>query len=243
MATSLSAGSGSKIPVRGGLGDALLKIGVIGYGYWGPNVVRNFNVHEKSKVVVVCDKSAHSLRRVRQAYQDMYVTEDYKEVLSATNVDAVAVVTPVWTHYELTKAALENGKHVFVEKPFTSTAEQAEELIGIAERKNLRIMVDHTFLFAGAVKRIRQLLDDGTLGDLYYYDSTRVNLGLFQHDVTVSDVALAKREAFISVEHLKRYTTLGMAPDQGKTSNVPRPTSATSPPTLTVRMASAVPSG
>ena len=185
MATSLSVGSRSKIPVRGDFGEATLRIGVIGYGYWGPNVVRNFHAQEKSKVVAVCDKSPQSLRRVRQAYHDMYVTEDSKEVLSATNVDAVAVVTPVWTHFELAKAALENGKHVFVEKPFTCTSAQAEELIELADRKNLKIMVDHTFLFTGAVKRIRQLIDDGTLGDLYYYDSTRVNLGLFQHDVNV----------------------------------------------------------
>jgi predicted dehydrogenase len=115
----------------------------------------------------------------------MYVTEDVKELLSATNVDAIAVVTPVWTHYELAKAALENGKHVFVEKPFTCTSAQAEELIELADRKNLKIMVDHTFLFTGAVRRIRQFIDDGTLGDLFYYDSTRVNLGLFQHDVNV----------------------------------------------------------
>jgi len=101
------------------------------------------------------------------------------------NLDAVAVVTPVWTHFELAKAALENGKHVFVEKPFTATTAEAEQLIELADRKNLRIMVDHTFLFTGAVKMIRQLIDDGTLGHLYYYDSTRVNLGLFQHDVNV----------------------------------------------------------
>jgi predicted dehydrogenase len=167
------------------MGKETLKIGVIGYGYWGPNVVRNFHAQEKSRVVAVCDKSPQSLRRVRQAYHDMYVTEDFKEVLSATNVDAIAVVTPVWTHYELAKAALENGKHVFVEKPFTCTSAQAEELIELADRKNLKIMVDHTFLFTGAVRRIRQFIDDGTLGDLFYYDSTRVNLGLFQHDVNV----------------------------------------------------------
>jgi predicted dehydrogenase len=100
-------------------------------------------------------------------------------------VDAVAVVTPVWTHFELAKAALENGKHVFVEKPFTSTAAQAKELIDLADKKHLQIMVDHTFLFTGAVKKIRQLIQDGTLGALYYYDSMRVNLGLFQHDVNV----------------------------------------------------------
>jgi predicted dehydrogenase len=185
MATSVSVGSRSKIPVRGDLGEGTLKIGVIGYGYWGPNVVRNFHAQDKSSVVAVCDKSPHSLRRVQQAYHDMYVTEDCREVLSATNVDAVAVVTPVWTHYEIAKAALENGKHVFVEKPFTCNSAQAEELIELADRKNLKIMVDHTFLFTGAVRRIRQFVDDGTLGDLFYYDSTRVNLGLFQHDVNV----------------------------------------------------------
>ena len=94
-------------------------------------------------------------------------------------------MTPVWTHYALAKAALENGKHVFVEKPFTSNTAQGEELINLGRQKNLKIMVDHTFLFTGAVKKIRQLLDEGSLGKLYYYDSTRVNLGLFQHDVNV----------------------------------------------------------
>jgi predicted dehydrogenase len=113
------------------------------------------------------------------------VTRASSELISSAEIDVVAVVTPVWTHHELAKAALENGKHVFVEKPFTFTAGQAEELINLAEQKHLQIMVDHTFLFTGAVKKIRQLIDDGTLGNLYYYDSTRVNLGLFQHDVNV----------------------------------------------------------
>jgi predicted dehydrogenase len=108
-----------------------------------------------------------------------------QDVVASPNIDIVAVITPVWTHFEFAKAALENGKHVFVEKPFTSNVAQAEELIEIAARKNLRIMVDHTFLFTGAVRKIRQLIDDDVLGKLFYYDSTRVNLGLFQHDVNV----------------------------------------------------------
>jgi predicted dehydrogenase len=107
------------------------------------------------------------------------------ELMSSPNIDAIAVVTPVWTHYELAKAALENGKHLFVEKPFTSNTAQAEELIALAAQANLKIMVDHTFLFTAAVQKIKQLLQDGALGKLYYYDSTRVNLGLFQHDVNV----------------------------------------------------------
>jgi predicted dehydrogenase len=113
------------------------------------------------------------------------VTANASEVTSSAEIDAIAVVTPVWTHYELVKTALMNGKHVFVEKPFTSNAAQGEELINLAQQKNLTIMVDHTFLFTGAVKKISQLLDEGTLGNLFYYDSTRVNLGLFQHDINV----------------------------------------------------------
>jgi predicted dehydrogenase len=163
----------------------LIKFGVIGYGYWGPNIVRNLKQLDKTDVVGVCDKSAASRQRVQKAYPQVAVTSDPAELMCSPDVDAIAVITPVWTHYELAKAALEHGKHVFVEKPFTSTTAQAEELIELAARKNLKIMVDHTFLFTGAVKKIRQLLDENALGRLYYYDSTRVNLGLFQHDVNV----------------------------------------------------------
>jgi predicted dehydrogenase len=162
-----------------------LRVGVIGYGYWGPNIVRNLHSLENCEVLSVCDKSDAALRRVRRLYPGIDVTTDFSEVLRSKDVDAVAVVTPVWTHFELAKAALMNGKHVFVEKPFTPTTEQAEELIELAERKNLKIMVDHTFLFSGPVMKIRELVDSGALGSLYYFDSTRVNLGLFQHDVNV----------------------------------------------------------
>jgi len=163
----------------------MIRIGVIGYGYWGPNIVRNFHTHESSEVVLVCDKSAKCQERLKKAHPSIPFTTDENEIIKSTKIDMVAVVTPVWTHYELAKAALENGKHVFVEKPFTCSVAQAEELIELADRKNLKIMVDHTFLFTGAVKKIRQLVDEGALGDLYYYDSLRVNLGLFQHDVNV----------------------------------------------------------
>jgi predicted dehydrogenase len=163
----------------------VVRFGVIGYGYWGPNVVRNLGQLDGSKVVAVSDKSPAALKRAAKAYPNVTVSEDSADIISSPDVDAVAVVTPVWTHYELAKAALENGKHVFVEKPFTSNTAQAEELINLAAHKNLKIMVDHTFLFTGAVKKIGQLLDDGTLGKIYYYDSTRVNLGLFQHDINV----------------------------------------------------------
>src|SRR6201988_2488576 len=163
----------------------MLRIGVIGYGYWGPNIVRNLHGQKSSQVAMVCDKSPAALARVRNAYPGILTVSDPLEVLRSPEIDAVAVITPVWTHYELAKLALENGKHVFVEKPFTSNSGQAEELISLAARKKLTIMVDHTFLFTGAVRKIRELTESGTLGDLYYYDSLRVNLGLFQHDVSV----------------------------------------------------------
>jgi predicted dehydrogenase len=163
----------------------MINFGVIGYGYWGPNIVRNLWNLEGSTVTAVCDQSPAARKRAQAAHPHLQVLSDPNEIVTSPDIDAVAVITPVWTHFELAKAALENGKHVFVEKPFTSTVAQSEELIELAERKNLKIMVDHTFLFTGAVKKIKQLLDDGTLGQLYYYDSTRVNLGLFQHDVNV----------------------------------------------------------
>ncbi|MGA1999910.1 MAG: Gfo/Idh/MocA family oxidoreductase [Terriglobales bacterium] len=163
----------------------VLRVGVIGYGYWGPNIVRNFDQQEHSRVTVVCDSRPEALAKVARAHPRMEVTTDVAEVIRSPHIDVIAVVTPVCSHFELAKAALLNGKHIFVEKPFTATVAQAQELVEIAERKNLKIMVDHTFLFTGAVRKIRQLIDEGVLGELYYYDSTRVNLGLFQHDVNV----------------------------------------------------------
>jgi len=183
MATLVTKPENSLAPPK--QGSAVLRFGVIGYGYWGPNVVRNLDQLDKAEVLGVSDLSASARKRVQKAYPHLEVTSDPVELLSSTEIDAIAVVTPVWTHFELAKAALENGKHVFVEKPFTSTTAQAEELIELAARKNLKIMVDHTFLFTPAVRKIRQLLDEDALGKLYYYDSTRVNLGLFQHDVNV----------------------------------------------------------
>ena len=162
-----------------------VRVAVVGYGHWGPNIVRNLHAIDACEVVSVCDKNATALRRVSKLYPAVNLTTDVADVLKSPSIDAVAVVTPVWTHFELAKLALMNGKHVFVEKPFTSTIAQAEELIELAERKNLRIMVDHTFLFSGPVMKIRELVDAGALGQLYYFDSTRANLGLFQHDINV----------------------------------------------------------
>jgi predicted dehydrogenase len=163
----------------------VLRIGVIGYGYWGPNVVRNFALQPDCRVTTICDCDPAARARALVQYPAAQVITDASEVVTSPEIDAVAIVTPVSTHHALARQALANGKHIFVEKPFTAESRQAEDLIELAERKNLIIMVDHTFLFTGAVRKMKELIDQGELGRLYYYDSTRVNLGLFQHDVNV----------------------------------------------------------
>jgi len=163
----------------------MIRIGVVGYGYWGPNIVRNFVTTEGARVVSICDINEDMLKRATKAYPNIEVTTDPDDVCFSTAIDAVAIVTPVYTHFEIARKALQNGKHVFVEKPFTYSVAQAEELIELAEKNKLKIMVDHTFLFTGAVRKIKEIIDDGILGNLYYFDSIRVNLGLFQHDVNV----------------------------------------------------------
>lgn len=163
----------------------MIKIGVIGYGYWGPNIVRNFNSIDGAQVTAVCDKNKETLKKLALSNPGIRTAVDIQDVVASPEIDVIAVVTPVSTHFDITKAALMHGKHVFVEKPFTDTTVHAQELIDIASKKNLKIMVDHTFLFTGAVKKIKELIDEQALGKIYYYDSTRVNLGLFQHDVNV----------------------------------------------------------
>lgn len=163
----------------------MINIGVIGYGYWGPNIVRNFDAIEGTRVLSIYDGNREAAARAQKTYPHVRVASDCNDIVHSSEVDVVAVITPASTHYELTRMALQNGKHVFVEKPFTTSVAQAEELIELAAKKNLTIMVDHTFIFTGAVRRIKQCIDNGMLGDLYYYDSTRVNLGLFHDDVNV----------------------------------------------------------
>jgi predicted dehydrogenase len=163
----------------------MLNIGVVGYGYWGPNVARNFHAAAGAKLVAVSDVSEKRLAAAQATFPFITVMKDPLELIHSKSVDAVAIVTPVFAHHEMAKAALLADKHIFVEKPFTSTSDQARELIELAAKRNLRIMVDHTFLFTGAVKKIKQLIDSGELGKLLFYDSVRVNLGLFQHDVNV----------------------------------------------------------
>ena len=163
----------------------MITLGIIGYGYWGPNVARNFNLCKSANLVSISDLNENRLTLAKSTYPFIRAYSDPKDLLHSDDIQAVAIVTPVFAHYELAKIALENGKHIFVEKPFTSNAKQGEELINLAHNKNLTIMVDHTFLFTGAVRKIRQIIDSQELGNLFFYDSTRVNLGLFQHDINV----------------------------------------------------------
>jgi len=163
----------------------MIGIAVVGYGYWGPNLVRNFWEVPDARLISVCDLRTERLAGVQSRYPAVEITSRFDEVLSDPRVHAVAIATPVSSHFELAWRALQAGKHVFIEKPVTTTAEQAERLVDEAERRKLVLAVDHTFVYTGAVRKMRELVDNGSVGDIYYYDSVRVNLGLFQHDVNV----------------------------------------------------------
>lgn len=163
----------------------MVGIGIVGYGYWGPNLVRNFSQVQGARVVAVCDQSPERRAQVAQVYPAVKTYADVRDMLNDAAVDAVAVATPVSSHFALSMQALQAGKHVFVEKPFTATIEEGERLVEEAEKRRLTLMVDHTFIYTSAVRKIKELLDNGSLGQLYYYDSVRVNLGLFQSDVNV----------------------------------------------------------
>lgn len=164
---------------------AIIKIGIIGYGYWGPNLVRNFNGIKDCKVTCVSDLIELRLDVLSQTYHDIQRYRNMLDIINSPDVDAVVVATPVFTHYDIALKALHAGKHVLIEKPMVSTSQQALELIELAERKNLILMVDHTFLYTGAIQKMKELISNGEIGDIKYIDSTRINLGLFQPDVNV----------------------------------------------------------
>ena len=163
----------------------MVGIGVIGYGYWGPNLVRNFSQAKGAHVAAVCDQRPERRALVEKVYPSVKTYADVDEMLSSPDVHAVAVATPVTSHFPLTMRALKAGKHVFVEKPFASTVAEGEQMVAEAEQRKLTLMVDHTFIYTSAVRKIKELITNGSLGDLYYYDSVRINLGLFQSDVSV----------------------------------------------------------
>ena len=163
----------------------MTNVGIIGFGYWGPNLVRNFNGLDNCNVTYLSDLRPARLEAVNKMYPSITTTSDSNELINADQVDAVVIATPVFTHHKLAKQALEAGKHVLLEKPMTSTAAEAEELIALATEKGLTLMVDHTYLYTGAVRKIKEMVQDGTIGQVKYLDSTRINLGLFQPDINV----------------------------------------------------------
>lgn len=165
--------------------DSEIGVGVAGYGYWGPNLVRNFSSCHSSRVLAVSDLDLAKLAISRRHYPAVATTLEFQDLLRDPKIDVIAIATPVHTHYDLALRALRAGKHVFVEKPLAQTSEQVRRLIEEADRRNLTLMVDHTFVYTSAVQKIRELLRDGALGEIYYYDSTRSSLGLFQSDVNV----------------------------------------------------------
>jgi len=163
----------------------MLKIGIIGFGYWGPNLVRNFSNQKEATVTVIAEARVDRHAQILKQYQTISIVSDALYLIQDVNVDAVVIATPVFSHYQLAKEALLAGKHVLLEKPMTSSVDESKELIDIAKSKNLVLMVDHTFLYTGAVQKMKTLIDSNQLGKLQYFDSTRINLGLFQPDVNV----------------------------------------------------------
>lgn len=163
----------------------MIKVGVIGYGYWGPNLVRNFMEAPGSTVVAVCDLRGERLVQLKTRYPTIQISTDCQSLFQNQDLDAIVIATPVSSHFELAMGALKAGKHVLVEKPLAANSDQASRLIDEAARRKKVLMVDHTFVYTSAVRKIRELITANALGDIYYYDAVRVNLGLFQHDVNV----------------------------------------------------------
>jgi predicted dehydrogenase len=180
----------AKLARRMGLSDlktkkVKMKVGVIGYGYWGPNIVRNFSMHPKCEVICIAEPREDRSSVAKRACPTAMLVQNHEELIEDPNVEAVAICTPVSTHYELAKACLLKGKHVLVEKPLATCSEEAKELIELAESKGLCLLVDYTFLYTGAVRKVHDLLRNGELGRMNYIDSTRINLGIYQTDVNV----------------------------------------------------------
>ena len=162
-----------------------MNVAIIGFGYWGPNLVRNFNSVAGCNVRHVCDSRPERLAVVNKQYPSAITGSDYDLILNDVSVEAIIIATPVFTHFELAKKALLKGKNVLIEKPMTSTSAEAIELSELAKKMNKLLMVDHTFLYTGAVQKMKELIDSGNIGNIKYFDSTRINLGLFQPDINV----------------------------------------------------------
>ena len=163
----------------------MIKVGVIGCGYWGPNLIRNLNGLPECDLVAISDLDQKRLDHVGLLYPGTIMTTDHRELVEHPEIEAVIVATPMGTHYELGREVLEGGKHLFLEKPMATNSDDCRKLIALADSKKLQLMVGHTFLFASPVRKIKSLLDAGELGDIYYVNFSRVNLGIFQQDANV----------------------------------------------------------
>jgi len=195
-----------------------MKVGIIGLGYWGPNLVRNFLIQSDVEKVVACDVREDRLKFISQKFPSVHLSKSCDETLTG-DCDLIVIATPVATHFPIAKRALENNKHIWVEKPFTATVSEAEELIKIAESRNLKIFVDHTFIYNGAVIKMKELIEKNELGDILYFESERINLGLFQKDVNViwdlapHDLSIMQ---FILDKKAKAISSNGIANFNGK---------------------------
>jgi predicted dehydrogenase len=201
----------------------MIDIGVIGYGYWGPNLVRNFADLSTARVAMVADRNSDRTAQAARRYPGVRTTTDPLAVINDAHVDAVVVATPVEYHFDLTMAALRAGKHVLVEKPMASSSAQAAQMIDEAARRQRVLMVDHTFVYTGAVQKMRELTESGDLGDIYYYDSVRINLGLFQHDVNVLwDLAVHDLSImdFVLRQQPVAVSATGLAHVRGRQENI-----------------------
>jgi predicted dehydrogenase len=164
----------------------LVKVGVVGCGYWGPNLIRNLRQSQDCQLKLICDTSEQRLSHMRRLYPEVATTRSFDDLLNGSDLDAVVIATPVRFHYEMAKACLSRGKHVFIEKPMARTEAEAEELVALAEREGLVVMVGHTFLFSPAVRRMKEIVDAGDIGEVQYISARRLNLGLFQKDINVA---------------------------------------------------------
>src|SRR5438874_4921750 len=167
-------------------GKKIIKVGVAGCGYWGPNLIRNLHQAADCHLKVVCDVSEQRLRHMRRLFPDVATTTQFEDLLNDKELDAIAIATPVRFHFGMAKACLEAGKHVFIEKPMARTTAEGEELLALAKKQGLQIMVGHTFLFSPAVRRMKEIVDSGDIGKIQYISARRLNLGLFQKDINVA---------------------------------------------------------
>ena len=208
----------------------MFQIGLIGYGYWGPNLARNFSHNQDMKLGAICDFSESRLELASRFYPQATVSKDIQNILKNDQIDAVAIATPVSTHFDLAKKALMAGKHVWIEKPMVERVQQAEELIELAEKLNKVLFVDHTFVYTGAVRKIKELIEKNELGDIMYFDSTRINLGLFQqdinviwdlapHDISIMDFLIPLKKLSVSATGLN-LTSNGINPKSMLTINM-----------------------